>query len=313
MIREATLPPEWAVLRGKVNYVQRESAKTYTCSCPFCGGEIHPNGELPDRCTLFVDTHPTLYCRVCGKVAYPDNFGDGTYRRPSQAELQERRRELIQREEARKRSAERALVALRNDRMWVRYHEQLNGTGRLYWERRGLSDFWQDFWQLGWQPRSPWQCATATIPLFAQAWQPLNIKHRLIGVEKGKYRYELAGQLQPMFLCNPGEPVAGHVYAVEGEIKAMVTFATLDSGEVCMVGLPGTSPALPIIEQLQQAERITLIMDPGAEEQAHDLALRIGAAKCRLLIPPMKIDDGILAAGLSGADVRRILAQAAPL
>ena len=83
MPREHPLPPHWAVLAGKVDYVQRVSNTEYSSSCPQCGGTPHPNGELPDRCRLFVDEHPTLFCRKCGLVAYPDQFGadSGVYHR----------------------------------------------------------------------------------------------------------------------------------------------------------------------------------------------------------------------------------------
>jgi hypothetical protein len=314
MRHEVPLPPEWRCLEGKVFYVQRESAKTLTCSCPFCGGDVHPDGEWPDRCVLWTDTHPSLHCRVCGKVAYPDQFGDRTVQPPTPAELAARRQERIAQEEARRRSAERALAHLRDEELWMRYYEELERSheGRAYWERRGIPPFWVEWWKLGWNPHSAWGCPTATIPIFDVGWQPLNIKHRLIGVEKGKYRYELAGLEQPMFLCNPNDALAGHVYAVEGELKAAVTFAAIDSADVCMVGLPGTSPSPAIVAQLagDDVERVTLVMDPGAELEAENLALRIGTKKVRVLIPPMKIDDAIIAMGATGPDVRRWLRQA---
>lgn len=315
MSKPAPLPLEWQCLEGTVIGVQRESAKTYTCSCPSCGGDVHPNGELPDRCTLWVDGHPSLHCRVCGFKAYPDQFGDTRYEPPTPAEIEARRQERIAYEVERKRSAEKALAHLRDDAVWLRYYAELeqHAEGRRYWEQRGFPPEWIAWWKFGWNPRSVWDCPTATIPIFGLGWQPLNIKHRLVGVEKGKYRYELSGQEQPLFMCNPKIPLGGHVYAVEGELKAAVVYMHQGDPNACVVGLPGKEPRTGIIEQLQAADRVTLILDPGAEQAAHDLALRIGQSKVRVLIPPMKIDDGIIACGMTSRDVRRLLAQATPV
>ncbi len=44
--------------------------------------------------------------------------------------------------------------------------------------------------------------------------------------------------------------------AVEGEIKAAVTFARVDDPNVTMVGLPGITPPTGVLSQLSQAERV---------------------------------------------------------
>jgi len=95
---------------------------------------------------------------------------------------------------------------------------------------------------------------------------------------------------------------------VEGEIKAMVTFSRYNA--LPIVGIPGATPPKYLMEELSDCDRITLVLDPGAEKQAYDLAKTLGAKRCRVLIPPMKIDDGILAANLSERDVRYMLEQA---
>ena len=308
------LPAEFAALNGKVAYVQRQSATEWSSTCPKCTDLGHHGTEKPDRFRMFLRGKILGWCRRCGYLWFPDS--DPNYVPPTPAEQAAFRKEMIEREEALKRSAERALSHLRDDQLWLKYHEQLDEAGRRYWSRRGIPEHWQDFWQLGWNPNSWWGCPTATIPIFAHQWQPLNIKHRLINYnDQGKYRYEIAGQGQPLFLCNPNDPVAGHVYAVEGEVKSMVCLATLDDADVCMVGLPGTNPSPAIVAQLagDTVERVTLVMDPGAEQAAHDLALRIGQRKVRVLIPPAKIDDAIIACGADSYDVQRWLRQARSL
>lgn len=54
-MREAALPPQWACLTGKVLFVQQHSPTEWSSTCPECGGDVHPSGEWPDRCRLFVD------------------------------------------------------------------------------------------------------------------------------------------------------------------------------------------------------------------------------------------------------------------
>lgn len=325
-MREASLPPQWACLTGKVRFVQQHSPTEWSATCPECGGDVHPSGEWPDRCRLFADEHPTLFCRRCGLVAYPDQYGDNAYTPPTAQELERFRQERIAAEEARKRSAERALALLQDQRLWERYYLQAGKTGREYWERRGIPSCWQDLWQLGyaqdhefWIGKSPYYTDIATIPLFAQGWNITDIKYRLIvppvnneGKEKGKYRYEISGQPAPMFLCDPDKPIAGHVIAIEGEIKAAVTFARLDDSNVTMVGLPGVTPPPGVVSQLSQAERVTLVTDPGSRAETWRLCQQIGIDKCWVLLPSGKIDDFIIQADMSRRDLHWLLNNAIP-
>ena len=309
MTRAVPLPPQFATLT--VQYVQRVSDTEYCSECPECGGEVHRNGEWPDRLRIFTGGNPRIWCRRCNLFKWADQLDDS--QAPSRQDLEAWRKEQVQREEARKRSAELALANLRDSQRWARYYAQLEGTGREYWRGRGIPNAWQDYLQLGWQEQSRWGMPTATIPLFNQEWDVLNIKHRLINAEgSGKYRYELHGLSPPLFRTEPDAMLDGHVVAVEGEIKAAVVKVTLDDN-TCVVGLPGSTPPQSIAEQLGQAERVTLVMDPGEDEHAAKLAWQIGRGKCRLLIPPVKIDDGILAAKMDGKQVKRLLGQATPI
>jgi hypothetical protein len=232
--------------------------------------------------------------------------------------LERWRKEQIQREEERKRSAERALQLLRDDKRWERYHAELEGnaSAREYWERRGVPRFFCDWWSLGYCPdytvtadHQAWHTPVATIPLFGLDWTPRNIKLRLLNppTPNDRYRYELHGAGQPMFICAPDKDLTDHVYAVEGEVKAMVAYATLDDNSVRMVGLPGATPKVEELALLSDAERITLVMDPGAKEQGIRLARTLGVKRCKLLIPPHKIDDMLLEIKADKREARRLL------
>jgi hypothetical protein len=317
-MRAAPLPPQWACLEGKVQYVQQVSPKEYACSCPKCSDLGHVGHDWPDRCRLFVDDHPTLFCRKCGLIGFPDQFGDSNFARPSAAEMEKWRADREASEEARKRSAERALEHLRSNKIWESYYDAMDATARAYWRSRGIPDSWQASWWFGWRHAyrvcgddGCWQdTPAATIPLFDQQGDFLNLKYRIVHPPSGvgKYRYELAGQKQPPFLCNP-TCTSSEAIVVEGELKAAVTFITLDTANIHVIGLPGTNPAPEIVTDLAKFDRVTLIMDPGAEAAARKLRPQIGLKKCRVLIPPAKIDDAILM-GLTAYELRIWLKQA---
>ncbi len=311
MRRQAELPEVFG--QYHVQYVQKVSAVEWSSECPTCGGVVHHDGEWPDRCRWFMKGKPLGWCRVCSTVHWPDA------KMPMSTEdFASWRSEQQEREQSRKRSAEKALAHLQDTAIWRQYHERMGLIGAAYWKARGLDDAWQAFWQLGykadhmlWVDAQEYVTPTATIPIWQENWQVANVKHRLISppATRGKYCYEVTGQQAPMLVCNPDASLAGQVVAVEGEIKAMVVFATLDDTKACIVGLPGTNPPEGLVARLRRCEDVTLVMDPGSDAQARKLATSIGK-KTKVLIPSRKIDDGILEAGLTGHDVRALLAQA---
>lgn len=307
MPHEVPAPEVFATL--KLRFVQQVSHTEYSAACPECGGDVHQGGELPDRFRIFLDGRPRAWCRRCSYFVWPDQANGGA--KPDPAQIERWRHDQIAREEARKRSAEQALKLLRDGARWECYHQQLDVTAREWWQGRGIPRAWQDFWQLGWNPQSRWGTPTATIPLFGPDWQVENVKHRLIGNDAvgQKYRYELHGLPAPLFRTDPAVPLTGQVIVVEGEIKAAVVKVTLDDNTT-VVGLPGATPPQSAVSQLQEAD-VTLIMDPGAEHEAAELAKKL--PHCRVLIPAMKIDDGVLQCRMTAKELRSTLAQARPI
>jgi len=77
--------------------------------------------------------------------------------------------------------------------------------------------------------------------------------------------------------------------------------------------LPGATPDKALLSVLQQADRVTLVMDPGAKRQAIVIARQVGIGKCYLIIPPEKIDDAIIQQRLTKREVRRMLQGAIKL
>jgi len=318
MARESALPAVFARFAGKVHSVQQVSDAEFSSSCPTCGGSTHPGGEWTDRCRWFTDGKPRAWCRRCGSIFWPD-----ADTKPDPEALETWRKEQVQREQARKRSAELALANLAEHRIWERYHEQMDEHARILWRRRGVCDSLQDYWQLGydqahrfWRAGQEFQAETLAIPIFGQAWAPLNIKHRLMNppVDYSKYRYELTGVTDGLlWRADPDADLSGHVIAIEGEIKAMVTAERGGTKDWQIVGLPGTNPAPAIVAQLRKAGRVTLVMDPDAKAAGVKLANAIGINRCWMLSLPHKIDDGIIAANMSQREVTTMLRGAVRL
>jgi len=217
--------------------------------------------------------------------------------------------------------AQTALEELRSAQRWLQYHAQMDRAARDYWRKRGIPDVWQDIWQLGWNYKMKIGIAggshdtqTATIPLFDETESVVNIKHRLITppLGAGKYRYEVSGLSAPLFLASPEAGISENIILVEGEIKAMVLYITLDDRKACVIGMPGLGTSANELNRLEKAQRITLVTDPGSRAEAWRLVKILGRKRCRVLIPPLKIDDGILTAGLGKNDVKQMLNSAVP-
>ena len=323
MANESPLPPEWQCLEGKVFWVQSKGREEWTSSCPVCGDSGHTGSDAPDRFVMWTsDGHPRAWCRRCDKTYYPDNFGDDRFPKPNHEQIEQWRQTALEREREAEKRATEALAQLRRQERWIRWHDSMDDSGVAYWARRGVPRYMQDVWMLGMNPQYRlWtgseaiHLPTATIPLVGPDMQVHNVKHRLLSPPEGfgKYRYELSGAGQDLFYCEPDAPMDNHVIVIEGEIKAMVTYVTLARDGQPVIGLPGTNPKMELLtDALKDADRITLIMDPGARQPAWELCKKLGISRCRVLIPPMKIDDGIVAARFDKGKLERMIANAKP-
>lgn len=195
--------------------------------------------------------------------------------------------------------AQSAMEELRKAQSWIRYHDNLSEETRELWRTRGIPDSWQDYWKLGYSPTCPTyhQSPSLTIPIFnPEEKEPLNIRHRVLQPENpaDKYRPEKAGLPAVPFYADLDLPLerAERIIVVEGEIKAAVTFLTLDQVLWQVVGIPGKHIFEKLIPSLKDHKETVIILDPDAKEQAVKMARSIGGAKVVDL--PEKIDDIIL-------------------
>lgn len=192
--------------------------------------------------------------------------------------------------------AEAARAELQAAQIHLYYHEHMPELARQKWMERGLNETDMGFWYLGGKADftvGNWHTPTLTIPIFDANRNLLNVKHRLINPNpdkpKDKYRPEREGLgTCPPFLAVPEMGYDGHtVLVLEGEIKALVTWAKCGSLDLQCIGVPGRSNYKPLTEKLF-GKNVVVVPDPGAEKEALDFCRSV---KGRMLLLPDKIDD----------------------
>lgn len=222
-----------------------------------------------------------------------------------------RAKKELEEKQARHEAARRELQVAE---LHLQYHNGMAGWGKALWYERGLDEGMQDFFTLGacddFVINGDYHTPTLTIPILDEQRKLLNIKHRLIKPQKpnDKYRPERSGLgAFPPFLAIPEMGYdGGLVIVVEGEIKAMVTWARLDESDIQVIGVPGRTQFKAIAEQLK-SKNVVVIPDPGAEKDAFDFAKQIGA---RYLPMPDKVDDYILATNPNPSELYSLIKQA---
>ena len=212
-------------------------------------------------------------------------------------------------------AAQAALKDLQEARAWEGYHKQLeeNEEARALWEKRGVPIVWQDIWMLGYcnafrvsTSQGSLITSTLTMPIFGPDWELLNIRHRLLNPlnPKDKYRPERAGLASQAFMTDPDLGMkAENILIVEGEIKSMVTYITLDSPQWQVLGIPGKTWFQKIAEQLK-GKRIVICFNPDAEKEASQAANETNGKMIRL---PIKIDDLINDGNLEKMGLRNLI------
>ena len=193
------------------------------------------------------------------------------------------------------------------------YHETMGQWAKDKWTERGLDEGLQSFFTLGACDDfmvGEYHTPTLTIPIFSEENELLNIKHRLLNPKnpKDKYRPETHGLgAFPPLLAIPAMGYDGDmIVVVEGEIKAMVTWAHLPAFDFQVVGVGGKNSFKPLAEKLS-GNKVVIIPDPQGEKEAIELARAVNG---RVFFPPDKIDDYLLQAEVKTDDFYQALRQA---
>lgn len=327
MGHEIALPQQFTELQGQVRYVVRRGMDQYSGSCPACGGDLHSNGEFPDRFVMMLNSRatggPLGWCRHCGFKWWPGK-GKGKDWKPTPEQEQAWLDERKQTEQQRLSTVTHALQLLTKEQAWIGYHNSLNGEIRQLYEARGIPEYWQDEWQLGYCPakqiydfgsKTHYITPTLTIPIFETITHaPLTIRHRLLNpVNPGdKYRPEIKDLPASLFTCNLEMDYTENVLVIEGEFKAMVVYITLDSVHWQVVGLPGKSPNPELLQKLTQAKRLVICLDPDAtipDKSGRTALQRVGdiLPNARAIYLPEKIDDLIIRNAINKTILQRLI------
>lgn len=314
MLRQDSLPSEFSSISNAVNYVVKRTPTEWSGSCPQCGGQVHKNGEFPDRFRMFLNAHGMNkvfgWCRACGYTWFPNRDKE-----PSKEEVEAWRKQQEEVERSRKEAAERALELLNNEKIWEKFHGQNNDWSRRVFRDWGIADSWIEYLQLGLLPdfvvkrgEDSYHSPAATIPIWNVGGVVQNIKLRILNPKCGGDRYRNFYSLGQSFLFVPlyDLPLSGVGVIVEGEKKSIVLEQTLNNPSFRVVGLPSLSPDPTIFDQLKNLDPIYLWLDPdgfnkveGKESPVERNVRLIGKERVRVVQSPIKVDDGIVKYGLN--------------
>jgi len=254
------------------------------------------------------------------------------------AERKERER-LDKIEKAERLAAARQELNFNND--WKTYNRNLKDIpgARDLWRKRGLIDDWQDYYGLGYCQSREWvykgirfTSDSLTIPYHQPVcknfpgegmeykWTEIDLKHRLLkpAGPGDKYRHHISHLGNNLFITDlhkRTDCLFGDLLIVEGEIKAMVTWAALWYGDDCMlpnvnvVSVPGKNWSPEWIESFKKADRVFVSLDPDANKESDILVSEIGG-NARAVKLPAKIDDLILLGALDHVKIHKVLESA---
>lgn len=311
------LPPEFQSISNVVNYIVKRTQNEWSGSCPKCGGEIHQNGEPPDRFRMWLKSNygmPLGWCRSCGYIWTPSSD-----RKPTKEEIDFWQKEQIKIEQERKEASERALELLQNEKMWEKFFVQNNQYSKQIFSERGISESWVDYLKLGLIPdytvrsrnSGEWEyyhSPAVSIPIWGVGGVVQNIKLRVTNPRRSSDRYRNWYEAGQSYLFVPlyDLPLQGAGMIVEGEFKAIVMEQTLDDPKIRVVGLQSKTPSPEIFDQMKSLDPIYVWLDPDAsqkENKSKESALEyvtrlVGKERARIIDCPVKCDDGIVKYGL---------------
>ena len=194
--------PIFAQYAPLVRYVRSTGTNRWNSTCPVCGGEPHGSEHnksmWPDRCVWWDDAKPLGWCNQCGRTFFPDQAPG--WEPPSTAELEAMRQRRVREAEEQRRKAERQIAFFQSEQIWLQYQKhsmpQAGATGRavdspvldrLLALRVVRATVSPTRWVFVRHARR--------LSRIYSAWEPLNVKHRLVNVppNRGKYLYEVSG------------------------------------------------------------------------------------------------------------------------
>jgi len=331
MPTSASLPPEFAALSGQVNYVQRKNDNEYSSSCPRCGGDIHPDGTLPDRFVMWRvnrNGEPFGMClRGHCNYHWSTKKKDADWTAEERADFRAKAAEVDAAFAAETEERLSALIkTIAEQGLADRYCQDGQAVAECqeYWENRGIPVEWQVYLKKGMLENytvtgslSNYVDTAYTNPVWGETGNIENIKLRMAHPKSGNDRFRNLYKSGCQHLYNPLHTELGKLNScvwVEGENKAdVVRIRGGLTNKIRVYGAQSMRPEKRLIAKLADYEVVYLAFDPEAYRRSEyidritgeikpgtiavmDTAREIGYERARLVIPPRgrKFDDAIL-------------------
>lgn len=262
----------------------------YAGACPWCGGE--------DR--LLVWDTGNYMCRPgdghCGRKGFVDELT--TNHRLTELERRTLALEAAQRRAERERAEiTRRLTALEqmahcHDHLV--YYDQMTRCQREYWYGEGINDASINEYKLGYCAECPTDGLhrpSWTIPIHTSTGVLCNIRHRLVGEDRDKYRPHMAGLGTHLFNSRFVKSES-ELLLVEGEKKAIVVSQEFAP----TIGVMGAGNfQMDWLRHFGDVRRLYVALDPDVRGKAWQLGRTIkakaGHLDVRVVTLPTKPDD----------------------
>ena len=311
------LPPEFASLEGRVQWVQQINSNEYHMSCPNCGIDAgkHNDSHPSDRFVVWMESKsngkPFGMClRHCG-YKWSTDKQDAEWTPEEKAVFVAKRRELEQREN--ERIIEYAHKVVMKQAIYLNYQKQLEQSnyGKQYLYGRGFnSDEWNDFFGYGiiedYKVRgrsSTYYSPAITMPVRGLDNVIENIKLRVTTAHEpaDRFRNIYKSGNQHAYFPMHDEVLGNKILVIEGEMKSnQVAMRGNLPDDIQIVATQGMGVGSRMIYMLEKAEVVYLCLDPDAYApnekgniNAVQVARKIGYERTRFVICRDKIDDAI--------------------
>jgi len=310
------LPPEFAALEGKVQWVQQVNSNEYSSSCPNCGIEPkHSDSNPSNRFVMWVESHisgkPFGWCRSC-HYKWSSEKSDAIWTPEEKAAFAAKRRELNEREEQRIR--EYAENVVMKQEIYKRYFETMKTSqyGNDWLRRKGFnSREWNSYFGFGifedYKCRgefSTYYSPAITMPIRGVGNIIEQVKLRVAEAKhkNDRFRNIYKTNAQHPYFPMRNDGIKNKVAIFEGEMKScQVAMRGNLPEDVQIIATQGKGLGGRMLYMIENCEVVYLCLDPDTYEPDKNgettimkVAKRIGFDRTRIIQCRDKIDDAIL-------------------
>lgn len=310
------LPPEFAALEGKVQWVQQVNSNEYSSSCPNCGIEPkHSDSNPSNRFVMWVESHisgkPFGWCRSC-HYKWSSEKSDAIWTPEEKAAFAAKRKELNQREEQRIR--EYAENVVMKQEIYKRYFETMKTSqyGNDWLRRKGFnSREWNSYFGFGifedYKCRgefSTYYSPAITMPIRGVGNIIEQVKLRVAEAKhkNDRFRNIYKTNAQHPYFPMRNDGIKNKVAIFEGEMKScQVAMRGNLPEDVQIIATQGKGLGGRMLSMIENCEVVYLCLDPDTYEPDKNgettimkVAKRIGFDRTRIIQCRDKIDDAIL-------------------